>query len=55
MARPGRRPGRWPRSTTPGADEPSWSITGLETYDADPTPGVRARYAEVRDLTANQL
>ena len=39
----------------PGAAEPSWTISGLETYEADPQPFVRARYAEVHDLTARQL
>ena len=37
------------------AEEPSWAITGLETYEADALPFVRARYAEVRDLTARQV
>lgn len=39
----------------PDAGEPQWEITGLETYEAEPRPSVRARYAEVRDLTAHQL
>ncbi|MDQ1641443.1 MAG: xylulokinase [Actinomycetota bacterium] len=34
---------------------PEWELAGASTYEADPTPGVRARYAEVRDLTAGQL
>ncbi|WP_328530330.1 xylulokinase [Nocardioides sp. NBC_00368] len=35
-----------------GGDEPpSWELAGTETYEADPDPAVRARYAEVRDLT----
>jgi xylulokinase len=37
------------------AGEPQWQIAGLETYEAEPQPSVRARYAEVRDLTARQL
>jgi xylulokinase len=34
---------------------PDWELAGTSTYEADPTPEVRARYAEVRDLTAGQL
>jgi xylulokinase len=35
-----------------GGDEPpTWELAGTETYAADPDPAVRARYAEVRDLT----
>jgi xylulokinase len=37
------------------AGEPQWQISGLETYEAQVQPAVRARYAEVRDLTARQL
>ena len=38
------------RGTT--ADEPpNWPLEGSRTYEADQTPGVRERYAEVRDLT----
>jgi xylulokinase len=36
-----------------GADRPpDWSAAATEGYEADPLPGVRSRYAEVRDLTA---
>jgi xylulokinase len=36
-----------------GGDEPpAWPLTGGQRYEADPTPGVRARYAQVRDMTA---
>ena len=28
------------------ATAPSWALTGTRTYQADPTPQVRARYAE---------
>jgi xylulokinase len=36
-----------------GADRPpDWSAAATERYEADPLPGVRSRYAEVRDLTA---
>ncbi len=39
-----------------GADAPpAWAAADTVTYEADPTPAVRERYAEVRDLTAHQL
>ena len=31
-----------------------WTASGTKTYEADPAPAVRARYAEVRDLTASR-
>ena len=31
---------------------PEWATAATELFEADPTPSVRARYAEVRDLTA---
>jgi xylulokinase len=31
---------------------PEWQIGDVARYDADPAPAVRARYAEVRELTA---
>lgn len=34
-----------------GEEPPTWELAGTETYQADPAPAVRARYAEVRDLT----
>jgi xylulokinase len=34
---------------------PGWAAAGQERFTADPTPAVRARYAEARDLTVNQL
>jgi xylulokinase len=34
---------------------PEWAAADTVTYEADPTPAVRERYAEVRDLTAHQL
>lgn len=38
-----------------GADAPpAWAIEGTESFEADPTPAVRERYAEVRDLTARR-
>jgi len=33
------------------ADAPVWNAGGVETYEAPVDPAVRARYAEVRDLT----
>jgi xylulokinase len=33
---------------------PAWELAGASTYEGDPTPAVRARYAEVRDLTATR-
>ncbi|GAA1795449.1 xylulokinase [Luedemannella flava] len=39
-----------------GGDEaPTWSSLEPERFEADPTPSVRARYAEARDLTLNRL
>jgi xylulokinase len=35
-----------------GAAPPVWEPAGTVVHEADPTPGVRARYAEVRELTA---
>ncbi len=36
-----------------GAEQPpDWPLPGAELYEADAVPAVRARYAEVRDLTA---
>jgi xylulokinase len=34
-----------------GSAPPQWSLEGSHTYQADPAPAVRQRYAEVRDLT----
>jgi xylulokinase len=42
-------------ATASDTAEPQWQIRGVETYEAEPQPSVRARYAEVRDLTARQL
>jgi xylulokinase len=30
---------------------PEWPLEGAQTFEAEPAPAVRARYAEVRDLT----
>ena len=36
-----------------GGDEPpEWPLSGVVSTEAEPTPSVRSRYAEVRDLTA---
>jgi xylulokinase len=37
------------------AEPPPWHVGRLESYEATPTPAVRARYAEVRELTAPRL
>lgn len=34
---------------------PEWGPAGTVVHEADPTPAVRARYAEVRDLTATRV
>jgi xylulokinase len=36
-------------------EPPPWQVGEPQTYDADQTPFVRERYAEVRDLTARAL
>jgi xylulokinase len=38
-----------------GDTPPVWPATSTETYQADPVPHVRERYAEVRELTAGQV
>jgi xylulokinase len=38
---------------TGSAQPPQWEIGPSETYEADPVPAVRERYAEVRELTAS--
>ena len=37
-----------------GGEPPSWPLAGVESYEGDPLPAVRERYAEVRDLTASR-
>ena len=37
-----------------GDAPPPWQTGPAETYEAEPTPSVRARYAEVRELTARR-
>jgi xylulokinase len=39
---------------TDGATPPHWERSGSQTFEADPTPQVRERYAEVRELTAKR-
>jgi xylulokinase len=36
------------------AAPPEWDLGAVARYDADPIPAVRARYAEVRELTAHR-
>jgi xylulokinase len=43
-----------PAGVDPGTVAPQWKLTGTETFEGDPTPAVRERYAEVRDLTATR-
>ena len=48
-APPGRPPGCC------RGEPPEWEPAGTVVREADPTPAVRARYAEVRDLTAARV
>lgn len=47
------RQAAWVLSGT--AAPPSWAAADTEVFEADPTPAVRARYAQARDLTVPQL
>jgi xylulokinase len=38
-----------------GEEAPTWTLGSVQTFEADPTPEVRDRYAQVRDLTADRL
>ena len=38
-----------------GDAPPVWPVEGVAVYEADATPRVRERYAEVRDMTAARL
>ena len=40
---------------TGGEKAPEWPTSETETYDAAPTPAVRERYAEARELTVRRL
>lgn len=42
------------RRSDPSAPAPAWQLAPEELRTAEPTPAVRARYAEVRDLTATR-
>jgi xylulokinase len=42
------------RRSDPTAPAPAWQLAPEELRTADPTPAVRARYAEVRELTATR-
>ena len=46
------RQAAWVLSGAP--EPPAWPMTGSAVYEADPVPDVRARYADVRDLTATR-
>ena len=46
------RQGAWVLSG--GETPPEWSVEGVQVYEADPTPHVRERYAEVREMTAQR-
>jgi len=37
-----------------GESPPEWRPGGTEVFEADPVPGIRERYAEVRDATARR-
>jgi xylulokinase len=47
------RQAAWVLAGTDGP--PEWAAADTEAYEAEPTPAVRERYAEVRDLTAHRL
>jgi xylulokinase len=38
-----------------GDTPPEWSLSGTETYEAEPVPAVREQYAAARDLVVNRL
>jgi xylulokinase len=40
---------------TGGSTPPAWQMPSTGVFEADPTPVVRCRYAEVRDLTARRV
>jgi xylulokinase len=37
------------------SEPPHWAAAQTTTFEADPTPAVRERYAAVRDLTAVKI
>jgi xylulokinase len=52
VARGAARQAAWVLSG--GAEPPVWPLSGVVETLVDPTPSVRSRYAEVRDLTARR-
>jgi xylulokinase len=46
------RQGAW--TLAGGPEPPRWRLAGLQTYEGDAVPAVRARYAEARDHTLSQ-
>jgi xylulokinase len=40
---------------TGGPSAPDWSGADTESFEAEPQPAVRERYAQVRDMTAVRL
>ncbi len=47
------RQAAWALAASSGRDSgvPQWPLVGAQTFEAEPTPQVRERYAQVRDLT----
>jgi xylulokinase len=39
---------------TGASEPPEWTVAGTETYEGDPTPAVRAAYAQARDLVVER-
>ena len=39
---------------TGSAEPPEWTLSPMQVFEADPTPAVRERYAEARDLTLDR-
>jgi xylulokinase len=37
------------------SEPPHWAAAGTTTFEAEPTPAVRERYAAVRELTADKV
>jgi xylulokinase len=37
-----------------GAAPPHWAVSGAATFEGEPLPAVRARYADVREMTASR-
>jgi xylulokinase len=52
VARGAARQAAWALSGS--AEPPDWQLAGAVQHEAAPTPHVRERYAEVRDLTASR-